>query len=239
MTFDTRTVQLYESGRVLLLTGDPLGDFVVREGDEARPPTDEERDAVGAEVRAQRLFDEDVLSLDTSLVDALVAADAAGELPGALGGEWELPACGPDPDDWDLDECSKWLKAEGADLPYDFEAMPRMELAVWLKEEGEDVQPEETKDGLLERLRQVVNDSNWLDEFRDAVREHAQDNPPEIYEWRRVSKFLGKELATQGEPVLDNDFGVWWGRTCTGQSVLLDGVLQAVARSLVARTSLA
>lgn len=57
---------------------------------------------------------------------------------------------------------------------------------------------------------------------------HIQFDDPEyevqeIYEWWLLSSSsVAEDLKELGEPVLDNDYGEWWGRTCTGQSVELD-----------------
>jgi hypothetical protein len=50
----------------------------------------------------------------------------------------------------------------------------------------------------------------------------------EIYEWWVVSSWLAKKLQGQGEPILENDYGVWWGRTTTGQAILLDEVIERI-----------
>ena len=39
----------------------------------------------------------------------------------------------------------------------------------------------------------------------------------EIYEWWQVSDWLTVMLRKQGEPLLSNEYGTWWGRCCTGQ----------------------
>jgi len=31
-----------------------------------------------------------------------------------------------------------------------------------------------------------------------------------------------------GEPILESDYGTWWGRTCTGQAIQLDGTIQKI-----------
>jgi len=48
----------------------------------------------------------------------------------------------------------------------------------------------------------------------------------DICEWWRVSKSLARHLHRIGVPVLRNDYGCWWGRTCSGQDILMDGVIQ-------------
>ena len=50
----------------------------------------------------------------------------------------------------------------------------------------------------------------------------------EPYEWWRVSQYLCDKLNERGEPVIDNEYGQWWGRTCTGQSIILDGTIQRI-----------
>ena len=52
----------------------------------------------------------------------------------------------------------------------------------------------------------------------------------EIYEHWVVSQWLGKRLEAEGERV-DFDFGglVVWGRTCSGQAIALDRVIQRIA----------
>lgn len=54
----------------------------------------------------------------------------------------------------------------------------------------------------------------------------------EIFEWWSVTSWLAEKLLELGEPVLVNDYGQWWGRTCTGQNIILDGTFQKLAISL-------
>jgi hypothetical protein len=50
----------------------------------------------------------------------------------------------------------------------------------------------------------------------------------EIFEWWLVSPWLGRKLLIEGEPVIDNGYGTWWGRTITGQAISLDDVMQTI-----------
>ena len=52
--------------------------------------------------------------------------------------------------------------------------------------------------------------------------------PREIYEWWLVSPWLSKRLLMEDEPILDNDYGVWWGRCTTGQAISQDYVIQKI-----------
>lgn len=50
----------------------------------------------------------------------------------------------------------------------------------------------------------------------------SQEELKEVFEWYAVSTWLGKELIKRGAVVLDNDYGVWYGRECTGQAMSMD-----------------
>ncbi len=54
--------------------------------------------------------------------------------------------------------------------------------------------------------------------------QQAQD----IYEWWLVSEWLERKLKDQGEPILDNAYGSWWGRTSSGQAIYMDGVINKI-----------
>lgn len=54
-----------------------------------------------------------------------------------------------------------------------------------------------------------------------------------IYEWYRVTNWLASKLIQNGQPVLANDYGYWWGRTCTGQAIILDGTIREIAKNYV------
>ena len=56
--------------------------------------------------------------------------------------------------------------------------------------------------------------------------------PQEIFEWWLVTDWLAEKLQEHGEPILTNDYGTWWGRTCTGQAIYLDGVIESIYNSL-------
>lgn len=50
----------------------------------------------------------------------------------------------------------------------------------------------------------------------------------EVLEWWVVSDWLANELEERGEAVLRSDYGTWWGRTCSGQAISLDGVIEDI-----------
>ena len=65
-------------------------------------------------------------------------------------------------------------------------------------------------------------------EYDDEPEQEAQ----EIFDWWVVSGWLLDKLEAHGEPVLKTDYGDWWGRTCTGQAILLDSVIENIYKSL-------
>lgn len=54
----------------------------------------------------------------------------------------------------------------------------------------------------------------------------------EIFEWWAVSDFLYIQLKAQGYPVVDTGSCYVWGRTTTGQAILLDGVISRICSGM-------
>lgn len=69
----------------------------------------------------------------------------------------------------------------------------------------------------------------YLDELREVCTEYAQENPAAVYEWYLVDSWLCRQLHEIGEVTIDNGYGHFWGRTCTGQALIMDGTLQEIA----------
>ncbi len=238
---DIRSVQCWPAGKTYRYSGDPMGpveQLEIHDGETGRMATEDERRAIRREVVAERLLEREVLCLDSCLVDALLLADQEGVMTGDLRGEfsWDnVSNLRVDPSDWDAEKCYDWLNGNGRDTPGDNPwEMTRAELVEFLTDNGtgnpEEDCPNGTDDAGLLALaidRHFDDGSDNLSELRDAVRDHETD--AEVYEWRRVTKWLANRLDEIGEPVLDNDFGCWHGRTATGQSFLMDGTLQQVA----------
>jgi len=61
----------------------------------------------------------------------------------------------------------------------------------------------------------------------DICEDCFEPEPQEIYEWWIVDRGLAYRLAERGEPILKNEYGVWWGRTCTGQAISIDNVIRS------------
>lgn len=93
-------------------------------------------------------------------------------------------------------------------------------------------------DGKLLHPSRCVNcNDNFqlLDSETGECEECYQDNqePQEIYEWWLISPWLSKKLLIEGQPILDNDYGVWWGRCATGQAIMMDYVIQQIYDDLM------
>lgn len=64
----------------------------------------------------------------------------------------------------------------------------------------------------------------------EEIEGEDEPQPKEIYEWWLVTEWLAKKLNSIEQVVLETDWGFYWGRTCTGQAIELDNVMQEVAR---------
>ena len=67
-----------------------------------------------------------------------------------------------------------------------------------------------------------------IENLNDAETDEYQ----EIFEWWAISNWLADKLKEHKEPILDNDYGTWWGRTCTGQAIKMDAVIEDIAESI-------
>jgi len=82
----------------------------------------------------------------------------------------------------------------------------------------------------LSKTRQELLDEGYTDKQID---DGGCDSCKEVYEWWTVGEWLAKKLEEQGEPILSNDYGTWWGRCASGQSISIDGVIEAIYDDLI------
>lgn len=59
-----------------------------------------------------------------------------------------------------------------------------------------------------------------------------ESDTAEVLEWWTVNDWMKDKLIEQGEAVLVNDYGNWWGRACSGQAIFLDSVIERIYSSL-------
>ena len=202
-------------------------------------------DATGAELarlaheriheRAEAFIREDILCCDSWLIPVMEACN----VDGFAIEEWQNLY--PEAAGWSLEECREWLDEHGIDYPSDPDVNPWHRshtpetLAAWARQSvtglsltGEASQARKVLAALIEAEK-----IDGLEEWQDAVR-NADPDPAEPYEWWRVSKWLADKIDEAGEVVIDNGYGCWWGRCCTGQSIILDGTIQRIAHGLLA-----
>lgn len=65
-----------------------------------------------------------------------------------------------------------------------------------------------------------------FDTICDELENMDFDEYPEIYQWFECDSYLISKLEERGECILDN---IYWGRTCCGQSIILDSVIRKIA----------
>ena len=62
--------------------------------------------------------------------------------------------------------------------------------------------------------------------------DYLESDTPEIYEWYTVSDWLGRKLSQYGEVIIGAWGKSYWGRQCTGQSIICDNVIEQIAYDL-------
>lgn len=238
-----RTIQCWPRGNGYEYRGDPWGPVEQRtlrshqwnggEREAYRAGTVEEWREIRISLRAERYSEIEILCCDSLLVSELIRN--AYDLPADLSDGWqpeEIRNLYPDPDDWDLDQCREWLQDRGIGLPEpDPYAMDRQTCTELLESNGGAAFADEPLADLRAAVAEQADDLGMLEEWRDLVRDRAE--AAEVYEWWRVSEWLCNALHGIGEVTIDNGYGYWWGRQCTGQGYLMDGTLQRIAEQYV------
>lgn len=91
---------------------------------------------------------------------------------------------------------------------------------------------EEQRQAVIDEINALLDDDSISVDLRgnlDAdlvAMEELESEPSEIYEWWMVSGFLCEKLKEQGYCVVE-DLNIW-GRTTTGQAILLDYVITKI-----------
>ncbi len=238
----THRVQLWPGGQTIEYQGDPDGHAYQRRlrtpgfndaKDSAwRKGTQDEWRKLKIELRAELYQRNLIYGCDSALVDDLIKA--SDELGGSdLGRGFsidEIRNIYRDPSDWDAAQCREYLSDHGTDAP----DVPVIDCTACDGSGSLTDDQESTKcttcDGRGSVLDQDADDdTRYVDELREAVREYSQENPAEVFEWWRVDSWLCDQLHEIGKVTIDNGYGHWWGRTCTGQGLIMDGTLQQIA----------
>ena len=81
-----------------------------------------------------------------------------------------------------------------------------------------------------DQLKKYLDENDKYNEFADS--EGIEGDPIEIYEYYIVTEWFGRKLQNYGE-IVEEFFGLTvWGRQCTGQAILLDGVIDKIANDM-------
>lgn len=235
-------IQVWPSGKGYEFTGDPDGPANQKKmrvtsfnGDPVKPwrtGTAEEWRAVRVAQRAERYRDHEILACQSGLIDDLIKHS-----PGPLDGFGidDIENLYPNPEEMDAEECREWITdhMSADDLP----APPTVSC-----DDETEAHPIPHGSGDSDHTGcqkcqgsgeitdpNADDDRTYLRELSKIVNDKAE--AAEVYEWWLVSSWLCGQLRAIGEPVIDNGHGTWWGRTCTGQSLIMDGTLQKIAAS--------
>lgn len=69
-----------------------------------------------------------------------------------------------------------------------------------------------------------------LMELQDLVREYADENPREVFEWWLLAdEWIAVKLEGIGEVIATDGWNHWWGRCCCGQAIKLDPTFYQLA----------
>lgn len=68
----------------------------------------------------------------------------------------------------------------------------------------------------------------WENSYIEETEEYV-----EIFQYFLVTDWMAEKLASIGEPICRDVHGVnFWGRTCCGQAIELDGTIQKIVESI-------
>jgi hypothetical protein len=104
---------------------------------------------------------------------------------------------------------------------------PRQQLEEFLEQHGFAINTEDTAETLARAFSQHLKDEDGLRDFCEG--NHLEPQHTEIYEHWIVSEWLAAQLEQRGEVIERDFYGLTiWGRACTGQAILLDGVICSI-----------
>ena len=223
-----KTVQVFPRGDMVTYSGEYPH---YRDANGAEFPPDEQK-RIQSHLLAESWIERDVYCNQSSLVESLISEERDGFTADDITGIYR------DFSESTVEECREYLRDIGEDEPDENPwTMNREQLAELLADAGIEVYDSESVETILAAVVANINDEtiDGLKEWREAANECASDNPQEVYQWFAVSGWLHGELEESGQPTIDNEFGYWWGRTCCGQSIIMDGTLQEIALRILSK----
>jgi len=91
---------------------------------------------------------------------------------------------------------------------------------------------EELENKSEEELKKINKKIEELKTSKEEL-EEEQEIPQEILEWWAVSEWFAQKLEKQNEPIINNEYGIWWGRTISGQSIFMDFVIRKIVLNIL------
>ena len=105
----------------------------------------------------------------------------------------------------------------------------RIRIAARLINQEINVRLNQTVEHMMETDPDLLSEAENYQPMDEDGKPDESGEYPEIFEFWAVSEWLGEKLIASGEVVFNMlDFTVW-GRTCSGQSIALDSVIQKIA----------
>lgn len=173
---------------------------------------------------AQRLVQNEILTCQSMLVDDLLAKGVFNYED--IEPSYEIQAEMPDGRESPTDRDEAVGEAE--------EHITELSDKISEIEEAIDELDIETDEETIEKLEEEKSElesllAEWIT-FQQGVERGDLDEPIEIFEWWVVTNWMARKLKQYGQPILDNGYDTWWGRTCTGQAIYMDYVIQCIAK---------
>lgn len=90
------------------------------------------------------------------------------------------------------------------------------------------------QNSLVEKLLrdEIIPIDDIQNYYRPAEEGEEEEQPQEVLEWSLISDWLKEKLLEQGEPIIDSEYGIWWGRTTSGQQIIADGTIQEIVKKI-------
>lgn len=102
--------------------------------------------------------------------------------------------------------------------------MDRGDLESTCNDRGFVVNEGDTNQTLVDAIFQDIKDNEGTQDFCDGLGLEGHEN--DVLEFWLVSDWLAYHLEKQGEIIATDFYGLTvWGRTCSGQAILLDSVI--------------
>lgn len=93
----------------------------------------------------------------------------------------------------------------------------------------------EESENLLEseKISELTHERNveLIEEAKEEF-ENLESEPQEVFEWWAVSEYLFRQLRERGYVVIITGSCYVWGRTTTGQAILLDGIISRICADM-------